>query len=366
MKFWKTVAKGIELRTLSSIRSWLISLTALLLVSLLCTILGAMGEGDRHVPMIFMLAVLLVSLMTDGYFYGILTAIAGVLVANFAFTYPYAKVDFTLAGYQLTFFTMLAVSIAISTLTTRLKEQERLRREMEQEKLRANLLRAISHDLRTPLTTISGSLSAILDGSVQNIEQVRELLEGAREDADWLYRMVENLLSITRIGDDGVKGLRKQEEMLEEVMAEAVVKFRKYYPGIRVSVSVPEEALLVPMDAVLVEQVLINLMNNAAAHGKTTQNITVKAELAGNFVRLQVCDDGQGIASERIPHLFDGSISQVKSGGGDQTRSLGIGLSVCRTIVEAHGGTISADSRPGQGACFRFTLPLGGEEHDNP
>ena len=270
MKFWKTVGKGIELRTLASVKSWLICLAALLLASVLCTLLGTVGDEDRYVPMIFILAVLMVSLMTDGYFYGVLTAITGVVVANFAFTYPYARVDFTISGYQLTFFTMLAVSIAVSTLTTRLKEQERLRREMEQEKLRANLLRAISHDLRTPLTTISGSLSAVLDGSVQGETLCRELLISAREDADWLYRMVENLLSITRIGADGVKGLNKQEEMLEEVLAEAAGKFRKYYPSIRVSVSVPEEALLVPMDAVLVEQVLINLMNNAAAHGKKT------------------------------------------------------------------------------------------------
>ncbi len=345
-------------------RDWLVYLTSMALASLLCFFLRTVSDGDRHVPAIFILVVLLVSLMTDGYFYGILTAVSGVVLANFAFTYPYASVDFTLYGYPLTFFTMLAVSVAVCTLTARLKEQERLRREAEQEKVRANLLRAISHDLRTPLTAISGSISAVLDGDVQEEALRRELLEGARQDADWLYRMVENLLSITRISGDSVGKLNKREELLEEVLAEAVAKFKKYYPGIRVSVSVPGDAFFVPMDAVLVEQVLVNLMINAAVHGEASV-ITVDARVEGDFARIQVLDDGKGVDPGKLPHLFDGSHSFVHTSHADKRGSLGIGLSVCRTIVQAHGGEISAGNCLQGGACFAFSLPLGGFSNDD-
>ena len=342
-----------------SARGWTVLAIALSAASLLCALLSRVTESDNHVPLIFVLAVLLVSLFTEGYFYGILSAVLSVIGVNYAFTYPYLKFDFTIYGYPLTFLTMLAVGFAVSTLTTRLKAQEKLRADAEKEKMRSNLLRAISHDLRTPLTAISGAISTVLedDGRLSPREKT-ELLTDAKQDAEWLTRMVENLLSITRMSGGTTAGLQKQDEVLEEVLGEAVLKFRKRYEGVKVSVSVPDELLMLPMDAMLIEQVLINLMDNAVIHGKNTGHIAVAARKADGRVLISVADDGGGIAPGVLGHLFDGTLPFAGKGAADNTRRMGIGLSLCRTIVEAHGGRISAENSGG-GAVFTFTLPLG-------
>lgn len=341
-----------------SAKSWLIFAAALTVASLVCSLLKMTTTSDVHVPLIFVLAVLVVSLLTEGYFYGFLAAAVSVVGVNFAFTYPYLKLDFSIYGYPLTFLTMLAVGFAVSTLTSRLKAEEELRIESAREKMRANLLRAISHDLRTPLTAISGSITTVLeDGGSLSPEQKEELLIGARQDAEWLYRMVENLLSITRIGSERAGSIRKSDELLEEVLSEAVQTFRKHHDGVCVRVSVPDDLLMLPMDAMLIEQVLLNVMDNAVTHGGA-RNIDINSVADGGFALISVSDDGSGIESQVLPHLFDGTLPLYNGGRADDTRSVGIGLSVCRTIVEAHGGSIKAENLPGGGARFAFTLPL--------
>ena len=176
--------KKIRLLFPLSWKGWLVFALAMAAGSAVCTLLQTVSTSDVHVPMIFVLMVLIVSMLTDGYFYGSLAAVASVCAVNWAFTYPYMKLDFSAYGYPLTFITMLAVGIASSALATRLKEQQKLRLEAEREKTRANLLRSVSHDLRTPLTSISGSVSAVLEdnGSMTEAEK-RELLSNARDDA---------------------------------------------------------------------------------------------------------------------------------------------------------------------------------------
>ena len=350
-----------------SLKGWLVYLVAMLIASLVCIMLQHVSNSDVHVPIIFVLVVLVVSLLTEGYFYGILAALTSVIAVNYAFTAPYMQIDFSPYGYPLTFMTMLAVGVVISTLMTRVQKQEKLRLENEREKLRANLLRGMSHDLRTPLTGISGSISAVLDNEEYlTREQQRELLEGAKEDADWLCRMVENLLSVTRITDDAVGALHTQEEALEEVIGAAVLSFRKRHPDIVVEVSVPDSVLMVPIDPVLIQQVMQNLLDNAVFHGKTTTRIRVRASAENGKALVSVEDNGTGIDRSRLNHLFDGALpfSGLQQNA-DQTRSLGIGLSACRTIIQAHGGTITAHNLPEGGACFSFTLPLGGSSVEN-
>ena len=352
----------------TSLKGWLIFFSTLGVASAICAMLMRTTTSDVHVPLIFVLAVLIISLSTDGYFYGFLAAFVSVVFVNFAFTFPYLKLDFTIYGYPLTFMTMLAVGFATSTLTARLKAQEKLHMESEREKMRANLLRAISHDLRTPLTAISGSISTVLEGDeVLTKQQKNELLLDAKKDAEWLCRMVENLLSITRMNGADMGGITKNDEILEEVLSEAVMAFKKRHDDVpvSVSVSVPDTMIFLPMDAMLIEQVLINLMDNAVVHGGNVSQIKINAREEDGKAIVSVADNGRGIDAETLPHLFDGSLQLSGNKSADTTRSMGIGLSVCKTIVAAHEGDIYAENLPEGGAMFTFTLPLGGTSYDN-
>ena len=227
--------------------------------------------------------------------------------------------------------------------------------------MRANLLRAVSHDLRTPLTSIVGSTSALLEsGDLLESEQRTALLRSVRDEAQWLIRMVENLLSITRMGD-GQARITKDVEAAEEILGEAVRKFRNRYPEISVSVEPPRELLLVPMDPILIEQVLANLMENAAIHGETTTRILVSARPDGGCARFTVADNGRGISPAALPTLFDGTMKHGESPKGDGKRNMGLGLSVCMAIIRAHGGTMEVKNLE-PGAEFSFRLPLLKEE----
>lgn len=345
---------------LRALRNWLISLLILAAAFILCTYLRHLSTNDVHVPLIFVLAVLLISLMTDGYFYGVLASLASVIGVNWAFTYPYMKINFSIAGYPMTFLVMLAVSIAISTLITRVHEQEKLRHESQQAELRANLLRSISHDLRTPLTSIIGSISTILDSSAGISDTQRtELLSDAKEDAEWLIRMVENLLSITRISGTEEANIAKTPELLEEVIGDCCGKFKKRNPDITLDIKVPDEPVTVYIDAMLIEQVIMNLMDNSVHHGLTTSKISVHVTSDDRNAVISVSDNGRGIDPNIIDDIFKGQLDPV-----DSNRFRGIGLAVCKTIVTAHGGEIRAANLPEGGAKFEFTLPMEDEENE--
>lgn len=342
-----------------SARGWFVLAATMTVAALTCFLLGAVTTSDTHVPLIFVLAVLVTALMTEGYLYGFIASILSVFAVNWAFTYPYMKLDFTIYGYPLTFLTMLAVGFAVSTLTSRLKAHEKIKAEAEREKTRANLLRAVSHDLRTPLTSISGSLGVVLenDGKLSE-DDCRELLQDAKKDAEWLCRMVENLLSITRMSEDKQNAIDMQPELLEEVISEAVMKFKKHYPQMTVRVSVPDEPVFALMDAMLIEQLLLNLLDNSVLHGGSTDTIRIDVEQQGDMASVRLSDNGNGIDPVLLPVLFEGASRLAALSDRDDNRFMGIGLGVCRTIVEAHGGSISARNLPEGGAEFAFLLPM--------
>ena len=229
--------------------------------------------------LIFMLAVFVTSMYTEGYAWGVAASLISVLAVNFAFLSPYFAFNFTLSENLFSGLVMLVVSIMTSTLTTRIKKQEQLRMESEKEKMRANLLRAVSHDLRTPLTSIYGACSTVIENyDSLDKEKTIKLLGEACSDAQWLTRMVENLLSVTRIDSEKVT-VQKTPTVLDELLDTVLVKFRKRYPEIPVELETPDAFIVIPMDSMLIQQVLMNLLENAALHAEGMTKLTLNCLL---------------------------------------------------------------------------------------
>ncbi len=331
-------------------------LTAAFLLSL---VLQRFFPSQRLVSMLFVLAVLLISMVTQGYLWGILASFASVLIDNYVFAFPLFAFDFLSAENLISAIVLLSVAVLTSTLTTQLKEQERIRAETEKEKMRGNLLRAISHDLRTPLTTIYGSASAILDSYDSLSPQAQlKLLEQIRGDSEGMIRMVENLLSVTRVGEEGVR-VDKIPTVLEELIDATIQKFHKHYPSQKVLVTIPEEFISIPMDALLIQQVIMNLLENAVVHAQGMRELRLTVSTRDQYALFEVADDGAGIPQERLPHLFTGQFYSRGSATSDAGRSgMGIGLSVCSAIIQAHGGEIWAENRKEGGAKFCFRLEM--------
>ncbi len=341
-----------------SVQDFLLTVFVFTAAVLFCSMLRRISDGDGYVSLLFVLAVAVVSRWTQGYFWGIFSSFCGVICVNYVFTFPYWEFNFTMTGYPLTFLTMLTVSVMISAMTTRIKKQERLRMESEKEAMRANLLRAMSHDIRTPLTSIVGNTTAILDSSGSfSREQEEKLLHDVNEDAQWLIRMVENLLSITRISDEQAS-ITTDLEAAEEIVAASVQKFSKRFPNVSISVEVPDAVLMVPMDATLIQQVILNLLENAVIHGEGATQISLSVRREGNDACFMVCDNGRGIPREMLATVFKGGLSEVSRSNFDMKKNMGIGLSVCQTIVKAHGGRMTAENLKTGGACFQFYLPM--------
>jgi len=317
-------------------------------------------NNGSNIALVYILALIIIVRFTDGYFPGLFSSVVAVICVNFLFTYPYYELNFTLAGYPITFFEMLAVTLFTSTMTTNMKEQakiiaerDKLLSEAEKEKMRANLLRAVSHDLRTPLTGIIGASSSYLEnGSTLSDSEKASIVMHIQEDANWLLNMVENLLSVTRIYDQSTK-VKKTDESVEEVVSAAMLRLKKRLPDAQVTVSVPDDLLIIPMDAILIEQVLLNLLENAIIHSQSDEPILCFVDDDSQMVTFHVKDFGIGISEDRLHDIFDGS-SYV--GSTDSNKGMGIGLSICKTIITAHGGTIAVRNHE-HGAEFYFSLP---------
>ena len=339
---------------------------------MILVLLGAFGvnlllqkwfDTRTMIPMIFVLGVFLVSWRTQGYFWGITASLISVLAVNYAFTYPYWAFDLISPECISSAVVMLIVAIMTGALTTKLKQQEKMKAEAEKERMRGNLLRAVSHDLRTPLTSIYGACSAIReDYDYISRERQLKMLNDVCNDAQWLVRMVENLLSVTRLDADQVS-LAKNETVLDELLDALLSKFRKHYPHQKVQLQIPREPVSIPMDAILMEQVLMNLLENAVFHARGMENLWLKVEIRENKAIFYVIDDGCGIPPERMAGLFTGLLdSEAPTDSGRS--NMGIGLSVCNAIVKAHGGELQAKNRKKGGAEFSFALELREETLD--
>lgn len=313
-----------------------------------------------NIALVYILSLIMVARFTKGHWYGISFALFSVVCINFFFTYPFFKLNFTLTGYPLTFLIMLIITLITSAATSHIKIQAKLLEEQksivnraEKEQMRANLLRAISHDLRTPLTSIIGESDSYF--TLSSEEKKDELVHHINDDACWLLNMVENLLSVTRIQGSGTAKVTTSPEIVEEIVAEAILRFKKRQPEALVSVSIPEEFIMLPMDPLLIEQVIINLLENAHVHSKSEKPIELIVTEDADSVSFHIRDYGIGINPSLIPTIFDGT-SMRSDMVPDSHRGMGIGLSICKTIVTAHGGTIEALNHQ-DGAEFMFTLP---------
>ena len=227
--------------------------------------------------------------------------------------------------------------------------------------MRGNLLRAVSHDIRTPPTSIMGAASVVLENYGELSDEKRmDFLKDIREESQWLIQIVENLLSITRIGDNGGSAsIDKQEEMVEEIVGSAVLKFRKRYPDVEVAVRLPEDPLLVPMDGILIEQVLVNPMEEFRPPWKTYlkkwRSPQKKRRTGWSFMWMTT---GQGSVHRPFRKLFEGTFRQGDEESCDSRRNMGIGLSVCMSIIRAHQGDMKAENRKEGGARLSFWLPM--------
>ena len=235
------------------------------------------------------------------------------------------------------------------------QERLRYREESEHERYRGNLLRAISHDLRTPLSGIMGTSEMIRDMSRED-DPRHALAQGIWNDADWLRSLVENILNLTRL-EDGRLVLQKQPEAVEEIIANALEHIAKRAPEREIGVDIPEDLLLVPMDARLIVQVLVNLLDNAIKHTAPEREIRIAVQRDGTDAVFCVADRGDGISPEDLPYIFR-TFYTSRHNRADAKRGIGLGLAICDAIVKAHGGTIWAENRTDGGALFRFTLPM--------
>jgi two-component system sensor histidine kinase KdpD len=253
---------------------------------------------------------------------------------------------------------LFATQVASALERARLAEDaQRVQLQMQTERLRSSLLSSVSHDLRTPLAVITGAASALVDARPEVGPDVRrELSETIHEEAQRLNRLVRNLLDMTKITSGAMK-VAKEWQPLEEVVGAALGRLNELLSGRPIDVRLPADLPLVPIDAVLIEQVFINILENAAKYTPKGSPIEISAARDEGSVVVSVKDRGPGIPKEHLDDIFAKFYRLPREGEGG---GAGLGLAICRGIVETHGGSIWAENREGGGASFSFTIPIEG------
>ncbi len=237
------------------------------------------------------------------------------------------------------------------------KEKEMAAVLAKNEQLRANLLRAISHDLRTPLTAISGNAENVLKNYEKlDVDMREQIFKEIFDDSQWLISIVENLLSVTRI-EEGRMNFNMSIQLMDEVISEALAHIRQKRNRHDIEVYCEDELLLAKMDAKLIVQVIINLVENAIKYTPYGTSIRIAAKKEANAIAVSVVDNGSGIPQETKPRVFD-MFYTGENKVADSRRSLGLGLALCKSIINAHGGEITLTDNQPQGCNFTFTLPL--------
>jgi len=225
------------------------------------------------------------------------------------------------------------------------------------EALRSNLLRSVSHDFRTPLTSISGDAEVLMaDAGNLSEDDKQSMYRDIHADSLWLIDLVGNLLATTRVDGEELH-MRLQPELVDDVIAESLSHADRAACEHHVSLAIGKGVLLALMDAQLITQVLVNLVNNAVKYTPEGSHIEISANMQDDYIRIAVADDGPGIPSYEKPHVFEMFYNGTVGRSGDTRRSMGLGLALCKSIVEGHGGKIGVEDRHPHGCEFWFTLP---------
>ena len=252
--------------------------------------------------------------------------------------------------------TQLGIALERENLVT---DRERIRIAMEREQQRSTFLRSVAHDLRSPLTALSGAGNLLADSYNElSDSERRKLASDISEEIVWLTDLVENILNMTRISENKIV-LHKQEEVIDDVIGEAVKHTDRLLRGRNFKVILPDEIVTVPIDSKLISQVIINLLENAVRHTTSDSSILLKVEVGENL-KISVEDTGNGIPESIREHIFERFVTKDEKIA-DGSRGLGLGLSICKSIVEAHGGEIFAIDNIPRGSIFVFSLPMEGK-----
>lgn len=322
------------------------------LATVIATLIGAWMApyvALTNVVMVYVLAVVLVAVRSS-VGPAALTSFLGVAAFDFFFVPPAFTFEVADIGYLFTFGVMLIVNLLISALTMRLREQSTKAAETavkaQVEEARADLLSAVSHDLRTPLASIEGSASALL-AQPELSEQSRQLAATVEDESKRMSTLVRNLLDMTRV--QGAIDLDRDWYSADELIANAILRTGNLFRT-PVNLVVDQQLPLLRVDGVLMEQVFVNLLENAARHAGSESLVTITVRDTAGGVSIQVTDNGPGLPVGTEEQVFDRFFAGHRGGSG-------LGLAICRTAVEAHGGTIRALTEPSGGATFLINLP---------
>ncbi|HVV17221.1 MAG TPA: DUF4118 domain-containing protein [Polyangia bacterium] len=320
---------------------------------------GVVGRRQLALPDIVMLYLLTIMVAASVFGRGpaLVASTLSVLAYDFFFIPPFFTFVVDDQRHLLTFAMMFIVGLLFSGLTQRVRRHEQRATEAllraRTEEMRSALLSAVSHDLRTPLAAITGAATTLREQSQAATDTERaDLLETICEEADRLERLVRNLLDMTRL-ESGALVVRRDWVPLEEIIGAALTRLEAELAERPVRTDVPGDLPLVSVDAILVEQLFVNLLENAAKYTPSGSPIDVTARVSDRSFVVEVADRGPGLPPGSETRVFE----KFYRGQQVERRGAGLGLAICRGIAQAHGGEIVAENRPGGGVVFRVILP---------
>lgn len=337
---------------------WAIATVALATVIGWPLVHSALHLANANALMLYLLSVLWVSTHCSRGA-AVFASVLGVAVFDFVFVEPYYTFAVAQREYLVIFVVMLVTALVISNQTHRVRQQAELARQawerVETEFLRNTLLSGVSHELRTPLAAITGAATTIIENKDQLPEHDRdEMLDTIYSEAGRMDRLITNLLDMTRLESGGL-AVKKEWQPLQEVVGSALRRLGQRVSGRSIQTDIPADLPLVQIDAVLIEQVLMNLLDNALQYTPAKCPIQIVARAHHRAIEIQVIDAGPGLpvgTEERVFQKF------FRAGEPENGRGIGLGLAICRGIIQAHGGKIDAINHRAAGATFRFTLPI--------